>query len=166
VRRVLHRIRMTVRHLPAVQTRRSILSALCRWLRSRLREHMVISRASRTQTSNARRTVRHRGAAIQWLRCVDLERGGVRWHDRSGATNQGRALRQCHSDGCANISGIIRGMSRRQQGWAGCGETRSGFSAIRRRMGSNMVAPIGCGLCETMGAPVMLLDHVGLLMCG
>ena len=33
-------------------------------------------------------------------------------------------------------------------------------------MGSNMVALIGCGLCETMGAPVMLLDHVGLLMCG
>ena len=101
-----------------------------------------------------------------WCPSVDHERDGAGWHDRSGAANQGRTLRQCHSEGCANISDDIRGISRRQHGWAGCGETRSGFSAIRRRMGSNMVAPIGCGLCETMGAPVMLLDHVGLLMCG
>ena len=54
---------------------------------------------------------------------MDHERDGAGWHDRSGATNQGRTLRQCHSEGCANISDVIRGISRRQHGWAGCGET-------------------------------------------
>ena len=63
-------------------------------------------------------------------------------------------------------SKVVWGKLQQGRGWTGSGGARSDSSDIGGRMCSNMVAPVRREPCDDMGAPVMLLDHAGLLMSG